>query len=162
MKSLSLLFLPVCSALVLVFAVSGYAQTEFPGVIVHRYATRRPVDVNTVEPFREDMILNSNPAAPSTGTSALVSEPIAAAITTGTGGNIFGLNTVPTFSGAFVFGDSAWAEFYWDFNAKFRKDGSSITTHGRETQVYWKTQDGWRLVHVHYSGMPQTQQRSGF
>jgi ketosteroid isomerase-like protein len=56
-----------------------------------------------------------------------------------------------------VYGDSAWAEFYWDFNAKFRKDGSPITTHGRETQVYWKTQDGWRLVHVHYSGMPVKQ-----
>jgi len=56
-----------------------------------------------------------------------------------------------------VYGSSAWAEFYWDFNAKFRKDGSPITTHGRETQVYWKTHDGWRLVHVHYSGMPVKQ-----
>ncbi|SRR6266568_3561462 len=61
-----------------------------------------------------------------------------------------------------VYGDSAWTEFYWDFAAKFRKDGSPITTHGRESQVYWKTQDGWRLVHVHYSGMPVTQERQGF
>jgi ketosteroid isomerase-like protein len=61
-----------------------------------------------------------------------------------------------------VYGDSAWVEFYWDFNAKFRKDGSPITTHGRETQVYWKTQDGWRLVHVHYSGMPAIQEKQGF
>ncbi len=61
-----------------------------------------------------------------------------------------------------VHGDSAWAEFYWDFNAKFRKDGSPATTHGRETQVYWKTKDGWRLVHVHYSGMPVTNQWQGF
>jgi ketosteroid isomerase-like protein len=61
-----------------------------------------------------------------------------------------------------VYGDSAWVEFYWDFTAKFRKDGSPVTTHGRETQVYWKTQDGWRLVHVHYSGMPVTQEREGF
>jgi ketosteroid isomerase-like protein len=61
-----------------------------------------------------------------------------------------------------VHGDSAWAEFYWDFNAKFRKDGSAITTHGRETQVYWKTKDGWRLVHVHYSGMPVSGERQGF
>ncbi len=52
-----------------------------------------------------------------------------------------------------VLGDAAVAEFYWDFAAKFRKDGSPLTTHGRETQVYRKTQDGWRLVHVHYSGM---------
>ena len=55
-----------------------------------------------------------------------------------------------------VYGNSAWVEFNWDFVAKFRKDGSAITTHGRETQVYWKTPDGWRLVHVHYSGMPVT------
>jgi Xaa-Pro aminopeptidase len=60
-----------------------------------------------------------------------------------------------------AFGDSAWAEFYWDFVAKFRKDGSPITTHGRETQLYRKTERGWRLVHVHYSGMPVTQERQG-
>jgi ketosteroid isomerase-like protein len=61
-----------------------------------------------------------------------------------------------------VHGDSAWVEFYWDFVAKFRKDGSPITTHGRETQVYWKMPNGWRLVHVHYSGMPVSQERQGF
>jgi Xaa-Pro aminopeptidase len=53
-----------------------------------------------------------------------------------------------------VLGDCAVAEFYWDFVAKLRKDGSPVTTHGRETQVYRKTSDGWRLAHVHYSGMP--------
>jgi Xaa-Pro aminopeptidase/ketosteroid isomerase-like protein len=61
-----------------------------------------------------------------------------------------------------VFGDAAVAEFYWDFAAKFRKDGSSLATHGRETQVYRKGQDGWRLVHVHYSGMPVAGERQGF
>ncbi|HUC54681.1 MAG TPA: aminopeptidase P N-terminal domain-containing protein [Candidatus Cybelea sp.] len=55
-----------------------------------------------------------------------------------------------------VFGEAAWAEFYWDFVAKFRKDGSPLTTHGRETQLYRKIQGRWRLVHVHYSGMPAT------
>jgi hypothetical protein len=60
-----------------------------------------------------------------------------------------------------VQGDSAWVEFYWDFVAKFRKDGSPITTHGRETQVYWRMPNGWRLVHVHYSGMPVTQPGQG-
>jgi hypothetical protein len=34
---------------------------------------------------------------------------------------------------AHVYGDSGWAEFYWDFNAKFRKDGFPIT-HGRGTR----------------------------
>ena len=61
-----------------------------------------------------------------------------------------------------VLGDAAWAEFYWDFAAKVRKDGSPLTTHGRETQLYEKVQGRWRLVHVHYSGMPVTVERQGF
>lgn len=61
-----------------------------------------------------------------------------------------------------VYGDSAWAEFYWDFHAKFRKDGKFITTHGRETQIYRKFLSGWRIIHVHYSGMPTTQSGQGF
>jgi len=61
-----------------------------------------------------------------------------------------------------VYGKAAWAEFYWDFRAKFRKDGSPLTTHGRETQVYHKEKDGWRLVHVHYSGTPVTEGKKGF
>lgn len=63
---------------------------------------------------------------------------------------------------AHLYGDTAWAEFYWDFAAKFRKDGSAITSHGRETQVYRKEQGRWRLVHVHYSEMPVTDQLKGF
>lgn len=61
-----------------------------------------------------------------------------------------------------MLGDAAVAEFYWDFVAKLRKDGSAITTHGRETQVYRKMIDGWRLVHVHYSGMPVAAEGQGF
>ena len=53
-----------------------------------------------------------------------------------------------------VRGDSAVAEFYWDFAAKLRKDGTPVTTHGRETQVYERVGGRWRLVHAHYSGMP--------
>ncbi len=61
-----------------------------------------------------------------------------------------------------VYGDAAWAEFYWDFNAKFRKDGQPVTTHGRETQIYRKIQGSWRIIHVHYSGMPAAQPGQGF
>jgi ketosteroid isomerase-like protein len=61
-----------------------------------------------------------------------------------------------------VYRDAAWAEFYWDFVAKYRKDGSPVTTHGRESQVYLKIQGRWRLVHVHYSGMPVTEEGKGF
>jgi ketosteroid isomerase-like protein len=48
-------------------------------------------------------------------------------------------------------GDTAWSEFHWVFHATMRKDGSAITTHGVETQVYRKESGNWRLVHVHYS-----------
>jgi uncharacterized protein (TIGR02246 family) len=51
----------------------------------------------------------------------------------------------------YVHGDSAWSEFHWDFHATLRKDGSAVTTHGVETQVYRKENGQWRLVHVHYS-----------
>jgi Domain of unknown function (DUF4440) len=39
--------------------------------------------------------------------------------------------------------NAAWAEFNWDFHATWRKDGSPLTTHGRETQVYWKIRGHW-------------------
>ena len=58
--------------------------------------------------------------------------------------------------------DTAWAEFYWDFVAKLRSDGTTVTTHGRESQVYRKIDRRWRLVHIHYSGMPTTGERQGF
>jgi ketosteroid isomerase-like protein len=51
-----------------------------------------------------------------------------------------------------VNGETAWAEFYWHFAAKQSKDGSSIQTDGRETQIYEKAGNRWQLVHVHYSG----------
>ena len=51
-----------------------------------------------------------------------------------------------------LYGDSAVAEFYWDFTAKMKKDGSTVNTQGRETQVYERENGVWRLVHVHYSG----------
>ncbi len=50
-----------------------------------------------------------------------------------------------------VNGDAAWSEFHWTFHATMRKDGSAVTTHGVETQVYRKEVGRWRLVHVHYS-----------
>jgi ketosteroid isomerase-like protein len=56
-----------------------------------------------------------------------------------------------------VNGGSAWAEFYWHFDAKQRSNGTTIQTDGRETQVYRRIGDRWRLVHVHYSGPPMGQ-----
>lgn len=59
------------------------------------------------------------------------------------------------------YGDMAVLEFYWIFDATFA-DGAPIQTKGRETQVLKKTGGEWRLVHVHYSGMPATGEREGF
>ena len=54
-----------------------------------------------------------------------------------------------------VYGDAAWAEFYWHFTAKLRSNGSTVQTDGRETQVYRRASGNrWELVHVHYSAMP--------
>jgi ketosteroid isomerase-like protein len=50
-----------------------------------------------------------------------------------------------------VNGNGAWSEFHWLFHATMRKDGSAITTHGVETQIYRKEIGTWHLVHVHYS-----------
>jgi ketosteroid isomerase-like protein len=50
-----------------------------------------------------------------------------------------------------VSGNTGWSEFHWIFHAKMRKDGSAVTTHGVETQVYRRESGKWRLVHVHYS-----------
>lgn len=61
-----------------------------------------------------------------------------------------------------VHGETAWAEFYWDFDATFREDGQPLATKGRETQVFRRAEDGWRIVHAHYSAMPVTGRREGF
>jgi ketosteroid isomerase-like protein len=61
-----------------------------------------------------------------------------------------------------VLGDAAWAEFYWTFNATMKNGGQDIQTQGRETQVFKMTKEGWRIVHVHYSGMPVTADGQGF
>ena len=49
-------------------------------------------------------------------------------------------------------GKSAWAEFTWTFDSE-SKDGNKRTSRGRETQIFRKEKDGWKLMHIHYSGM---------
>ena len=51
--------------------------------------------------------------------------------------------------------DAAWAEFIWVFTAKLRSNGSEVKSQGWETQIFRKTDKGWRLVHVHYSATPE-------
>jgi len=57
-----------------------------------------------------------------------------------------------------VYGDAAWSEMTWTFHAT-EKDGSVITTQGRETQVYHKESGVWRIVLVHYSAPPAAMPR---
>lgn len=52
-----------------------------------------------------------------------------------------------------IYDDAAWSEMTWTFHAT-RKDGTAITTEGRESQVYHKEHGVWRIVLVHYSGPP--------
>jgi ketosteroid isomerase-like protein len=52
-----------------------------------------------------------------------------------------------------VYKDAAWSEMTWTFHAT-QKDGTAITTEGRESQVYHKELGVWRIVLVHYSGPP--------
>jgi ketosteroid isomerase-like protein len=47
-------------------------------------------------------------------------------------------------------GDAAWAVFDWEFNAKL-KGGEPFQSRGWETQVYRRTDQGWRITHIHYS-----------
>ena len=49
-------------------------------------------------------------------------------------------------------GKSAWAEFTWTFDS-VGKDGTERTSRGRETQIFRKEKNGWKLMHIHYSGI---------
>lgn len=59
-----------------------------------------------------------------------------------------------------VYDDVAWVEFFWVFDARI--NNNSVQTKGRETQIWREINNEWRLVHVHYSGMPATGQGQDF
>ena len=52
-----------------------------------------------------------------------------------------------------VNGNSAWAVFDWSFTATLA-NGQAFSSKGRESHVYEKTDRGWRITHLHYSGLP--------
>ena len=60
------------------------------------------------------------------------------------------------------YGDVSWLTFYWIFDATLRMNNNPVQTKGRETQIWRKVNYEWRLIHVHYSGMPVTGQDQGF
>ena len=47
-------------------------------------------------------------------------------------------------------GSVGWAVYDWAFDGT-TSDGQAIQTSGWETQVYRRTDAGWRIAHVHYS-----------
>ena len=55
-------------------------------------------------------------------------------------------------------GNSAWAVFDWDFTAKLA-NGQPFTSKGWESHVYEKTDCGWRISHLHGSGLGNRQSR---
>jgi ketosteroid isomerase-like protein len=56
-----------------------------------------------------------------------------------------------------VAGNSAWAVFDWTFTGKLAS-GQPVTTKGWESHVYERTNEGWRIAHLHYSArLPQPQ-----
>ena len=53
-----------------------------------------------------------------------------------------------------VYGESANVQLYWIFDTVDAK-GKAHQTRGRESLIFSKINGVWRLVHVHYSRMPQ-------
>lgn len=62
----------------------------------------------------------------------------------------------------FVYGNTAYAEFYWGFDAVFKKDNTPLHTDGRENQLLVRIGDQWKIAHVHYSSLPVSGIRQGF
>ncbi|MBL7844341.1 MAG: nuclear transport factor 2 family protein [Cyclobacteriaceae bacterium] len=60
-----------------------------------------------------------------------------------------------------VYDEVAWVEFYWIYDATY-SDDKPMQSKGRETQILKKFGKDWKIVHVHYSGMPVTGERQGF
>jgi ketosteroid isomerase-like protein len=54
------------------------------------------------------------------------------------------------------YGNVSWLTFYWIFDGTLKMNNNPVQTRGRETQIWKKVNGEWRLVHVHYSGMPVT------
>jgi ketosteroid isomerase-like protein len=60
------------------------------------------------------------------------------------------------------YGNVSWVTFYWIFDGTLKADNSAVQTKGRETQIWKKVNNEWRLVHVHYSAMPLNGEGQGF
>jgi hypothetical protein len=60
------------------------------------------------------------------------------------------------------YGNVSWLTFFWTFDGTLKINNNTVQTKGRETQIWRKVNYEWRLVHVHYSGLPDTGLNQGF
>ena len=89
------------AALFLIFAVPyGHSQNGTTGPTAPKYTRPSPVNIQTVQPYYPNMILNAN-GKPSGGGSSAAS-PSVSPTAGGPSGTLPGLDTVPLFSGAFA------------------------------------------------------------
>lgn len=79
-------------------------------------------------------------------------------------GTRFSARDLKSYNESFTINDDmAVVVFYWIFDATYTGENpSQMQSKGRETQIMKKTGSEWKIVHVHYSGMPKTGEREGF
>jgi hypothetical protein len=94
----------VSTALLLICAVPTFAQN---GALTPKHMRKQPVEVTTIRSFSRNTILTVKPVINSAETRSplLVGPTGNASTSSGAGGNINGLQTVPTFVGAFAPGN---------------------------------------------------------
>jgi hypothetical protein len=104
MRSPARLLRVATAALCLCGAVNGYAQNAKLTRMAPGHVRKELVDVHKVQKFSPYAVLSVRMGGPVAGTSErLLNGPVMSAVTTGGGGGtIAGLDTIPTFSGAFA------------------------------------------------------------
>jgi len=107
----------MCSALFFLVSADPFDYAQDPTIAgsVPSYARRRAIDATAVQPFDSNVVLNlaaGASGAASTSGGLLNRASTDASSTTGAGGNIFGLDSVPTFVGSFVPGNATGTTEY--------------------------------------------------
>lgn len=123
--------------------VHRYAETI-------KYADERPDLIKNLWELSED-ISNINPRGHQKGFKELMEGfyPPLNILLSKRELNILGTPSI------YLFDNTAIVEFYWQLDATLRDSGEPFELQGRETQVMRKVNGEWKLVHLHYSGMPE-------
>src|SRR5207249_2940845 len=131
------------------------AQNISTGGMNPKSMKKRPVDATKVQPFTSGMVLQAHPTLPlaSTPLSSLATGN--ASTTTGTGGTLFGIQSVPTFNGAFAPENGAFIGDIFPF-IMMGKDplaGGTTTIPARITEISLQllNADGSTFMNVPFS-----------